>query len=79
MRMENDRQFFLPEWRRADAAQDPRIDRDVTANLWTHGVPPMDSRGGWPSDDAGAQTMWDEQISDHGCPFFWLLESAGLA
>ena len=54
MRRDSDQQFFPAEWRRADAAIDPRTPREDPANIWTHGVPAADSAGGWPSDDAGA-------------------------
>ena len=77
MRMEFDMDYYPGSWKKW--SEDPKIDSTDDANLWTYGVPEMDSSGGWPSDDAGAQTMWDQQINDHGCPFYWLLEHAGLA
>ena len=46
---------------------------------WNVPLPEADSAGGWPSDDAAAKAMWQEQEAVHGCPLQWLFDLAQAA
>lgn len=73
---EDDNPFMPVSWWQYDHAVDPVFANHLPKNQWKAGVPEPDSEGGWPSDEAGAKTMFMQQQEEHGCPFYWLIEYA---
>ena len=73
---EDDNPFMPIDWWELDDKIDRVFDNHLPENQWTVGTPAPDGEGGWPSDVAGAKTMFMDQQEKHGCPFYWLLEYA---
>lgn len=55
---EDDNPFMPVSWWEYDDAIDPVFANHLPENQWNAGVPEPDSAGGWPSDEAGAKTMF---------------------
>lgn len=70
-KINRDRKYWPWAWRNED--EDPKFDRHNLDNMWPAKNNYLPPGVVWPEDREEAKDLYTEQISEHGCPFAWLL------
>lgn len=74
---EDDGPYMPFGWQFADNKIDPHRQLKY-GGRWNIPLPPLDAPRGWPSDDAAAKAMYQEQEATRGCPLAWLFDLANV-